>query len=223
MHTLVSVNLILLAGVECTCPPYVSRRRFLQLFRKKSHTFPELKKSVNKNYLFVSTPNTALKRKLNSLEAESNLSLDRLGLKKQLSKRVWNLINREIHPNLVTDQQVVDEDEVKNNFINMLRIWNASIEPQTKGASYSKRKSSYGIDHIDTSNNNSLKHKVRRQIWQWSKITLKNNEEWSDALAKNKIDIDNINIDRVDLSLINVDNLGIQSKILKRTAAWLLK
>lgn len=68
-----------------------------------------------------------------------------------------------------------------------------------------------------------LKRTVRRQIWHWAKGAIKRNEQWSQLAADNNIMLDNINIDKFDISLIDLDALGIESKILKKSIKWLFK
>ncbi|KAJ0174083.1 hypothetical protein K1T71_010229 [Dendrolimus kikuchii] len=97
-----------------------------------------------------------------------------------------------------------------------------SLQPASIRSTPSSERSSLTLNAPEKSRS-SIKRILRKQLWELSKSSIKGSNHWNSLLAKNNIDIDNINIDKIDLSLINVDALGIQNKLLKRTVTWLLK
>lgn len=157
-------------------------------------------------------------------------------LELRLSKKIWQLMSRDMFPNLDDEKQVgkiqVTDAEMRKYIISVIKKYNkkdvkrynAPIVTQTrKGSLKSKSYYDYGKQNDQSDKKRAIKRKVRRQIWQWTKNAIKNNEHWSQILAENHVAIDNINIDEMDLSVIDVDALGIENKLLKRTILWLLK
>nr|XP_053614658.1 uncharacterized protein LOC128677670 [Plodia interpunctella] len=74
-----------------------------------------------------------------------------------------------------------------------------------------------------SSNKNIFKKTLRRSVWQVSKQVMKRNPHWTALLAENQINLDKIKIDNMDLSLINLDALGIENGPLRRSLKWLFK
>ncbi|XP_022834042.1 uncharacterized protein LOC111361845 [Spodoptera litura] len=69
----------------------------------------------------------------------------------------------------------------------------------------------------------TIKYRLRKQLWYWAKNSIKRNKHWTKFLADNNIRLEDIDIDKLDLSLIDVDALGIENKLLKHTILWLFK
>ncbi|KAF9424887.1 hypothetical protein HW555_000188 [Spodoptera exigua] len=88
---------------------------------------------------------------------------------------------------------------------------------QTSTGSLSSNKSS------KSKNTKTIKDRLRKQIWHWAKNSMKRSENWTKFLADNNITLDDISIDKLDHTLIDVDTLGIENKLLKRTVLWLFK
>lgn len=156
-------------------------------------------------------------------------------LELRLSTKIWQLMNRDIFPNLNDEKFAgkihVTDSEMKKYIISVIKKYNKKDikrrfnSPQNTQTRKGNIKSTPFNAKRDESSDKktAIKRKVRRQIWQWTKTAIKNNEHWSQILADNHVAIDNINIDQMDLSVIDVDALGIENKILKRTIVWLLK
>lgn len=128
------------------------------------------------------------------------------------------VLTKEIYPAVVSEKN-------KQTYIDAAKVWKTpapEAEKITKdlpgpSTTQSKRKA------LKVNPARSLKLKVRKKLWDWSKHTLRDNERWSNLFKENAIDVDKINIDKLDLSLINMDALGIENKFVKRTVEWLLK
>lgn len=138
--------------------------------------------------------------------------VDRQSPKPKLKNR--GVVTKEVYPVAVSENN-------KRSFIDALRAWKtppvevkAVLEPGPSKLSSKKERLSPA---------RSLKLKLRKQLWNWSKHTLKGNENFGKLFEENAIDVDKINIDKLDLSLINVDALPIENKLMKRTVEWLLK
>lgn len=144
----------------------------------------------------------------------------------RISKKIWQFVNNSIQTEplnkLNFDDVVVRNYIIKKGNLDKLKNWDSMQKPETS-SSHVQRSNLPEDTQNGNKKKSTLKLKVRRQLWDWSKSAIKGNPHWSSLLAENNIDIENVNIEEVDLGLIDVDELGIENKLLKRTITWLLK
>ncbi|CAH0590211.1 unnamed protein product [Chrysodeixis includens] len=130
----------------------------------------------------------------------------------RLTHKIWHIMNRGYDQKL--ERLHGSDSQIKNHIITVIKDYNAKeIKTQNR-----PRQTQTPKDGVKSCNRtNVIKRRVRKQLWYLAKNAIKNNEHWSTFLAENNIVVDNINIDKFDLSLIDIDALGIENKLLKRT------
>lgn len=134
----------------------------------------------------------------------------------RLSYKIWHIMNRDSK----FDRMHASDSETKKHIISVIKKYNAKELKHFNRP----RQTQTSQESISSGNkSNPIKRRVRKQLWYLAKNAIKNNAHWSTFLAENNIIVDNINIDKFDLSLIDIDALGIENKLLKRTIVWLFK
>nr|XP_021190494.2 uncharacterized protein LOC110376364 isoform X1 [Helicoverpa armigera] len=156
----------------------------------------------------------------------------RQSMEYQINNKIWEILRSDLPIDWDDEKhpcQVNLTDSEMNNYIisviiknnkEELKHCNDPCESQTSKDTISSGR----YRQTDTSDRRKfIKREVRRHLWQWLMVALQNNERWSKFFAENHIALDNINIVDFDLSCIDVDALGIENKLLKRTIALLSK
>lgn len=158
----------------------------------------------------------------NSSDSKQNLEF-------RLSSKIWQLMSRDFFPNLDNEKNAgligVTDSEMKRYIISVIKKYNKKELKRFNHprVTQTSKQSVSSSRHRSRNKRKAIKRRVRRQLWQWVKTAIKNNEHWTKLLEDNNVAIDNINIDKIDLSLIDLDALGIENKLLKRTITWLFK
>lgn len=224
---------ILSTGSEYACPSHnLSPKQSFRFFRKNPGV-KQLSSTSDDAAYEDKTKQTIFKATKRTVVTEPNCSVNHTknpkSLHMRISNKIWQLMNNSIQTGPLSELNFDDVD-VRNYIIkkgqsDKLKSWDSQQEPESSQSGGSKvHRGNLSKDATDKGNKkNTLKRKVRRQIWEWSKSAIKGNSHWSTLLAENDIDIENVNIEELDLGLINVDELKIENKFLKRSILWLLK
>uniref|UniRef100_A0A2H1V5J1 SFRICE_008728 n=1 Tax=Spodoptera frugiperda TaxID=7108 RepID=A0A2H1V5J1_SPOFR len=124
---------------------------------------------------------------------------------------------KHVDPKVETKSYILSIMKKCNNDNKDLKKKSLPRTTQTSAESLSSNKST------KSKGTKTIKHRLRKQIWHWTKNSMKRSEHWSKFLADNNISLENLDIDKLDFSLLDVDALGIENKLLKRTILWLSK
>lgn len=141
-----------------------------------------------------------------------------------LSTKIWQVLSHDLFNSSdedINDKFKATDSEMKNHILSVVRKYNKKESGKNNDLSEETQASEHPSS--SSASKRRMKQAVKRQLWQWAKNAIKNNEHWSKLFAENHIMLDNINIDKLDLSLIDLDALGIENKMLKRTLVWLFK
>ena len=148
-------------------------------------------------------------------KTKSALILKR-SLEPRFSTKIWQILS----PNSGDLIQATDS-VTKKYIISVINRHNRKGKNRVPSQATQTSKETLGSNYENRKT--AIKHALRRPLWQLAKASIKHSEHWSKFLAANNIVLENINIDKFDLSLIDVDALGIENKLLKRTIMWLFK
>ncbi|CAB3234936.1 unnamed protein product [Arctia plantaginis] len=141
-----------------------------------------------------------------------------------LSTKIWQVLSHDLFNSSDDDGDdkfKATDSEMKNHILSVVRKYNK--KEIDKNSQFCDETQTREHPSSSSASKKKMKQAVKRQLWQWAKNAIKNNEHWSKLFAENHIMLDNINIDKLDLSLIDLEALGIENKMLKRTIVWLFK
>lgn len=194
--------------------------------RKKKH----LKKNQDKHSnaekrTRAKSSNSQKRERKHSPDKDKRSSDQKKNLEHRLSNKIWQIISHDLF-RLNNDKYNIQstDSETKNYIISVIKKYNTR-----ELKNFNRPRETQTSTEILTPSSSSgsrkmaIKRRVRKQLWHWAKIAIKNNEHWSTFLADNDIVVENINIDKFDLGLIDLDKLGIENKLLKRSIIWLFK
>ena len=146
--------------------------------------------------------------------------VNKKSLEQRLTTKIWQILSRDMflldHEQFNRQIQATNS-ETKKYIISVIKRCN-NRELQKMYPSILTQTTKEGKDH-----RGAIKCAVRRRLWAVAKASIKHSKHWSQFLAENNIILENINIDKFDLSLIDLEALGIENKMLKRTVTWLFK
>ncbi|CAH0764455.1 unnamed protein product [Diatraea saccharalis] len=167
--------------------------------RRRRSSEPSLSKKVNQP---SSYSKTAIKRSNSpKIKEDSHRDKSKSNLKVKLKNKGQG--TQEVYPvNIVKTRN-------KRSLTDNSKFWQ-TVQPDDYVVETDKSGETVGHSKSEKRRRKPLKVLIRRRVWNMSK----RNSHWKQLLEDNNIDIEKINIDKVDLSLINVDGLGIENKFL---------
>lgn len=160
-----------------------------------------------------------LSERKSALENTVNPPVHKKSLEQRVTTKIWQILTRDmflLDHEKFNNQIQATNSETKKYIISVIKKCNnkelKKLYPSTltQTDKESKRKG-------------AIKCALRRRLWAVAKASIKHSKHWSQFLAENNIIVENINIDKFDLSLIDLEALGIENKVLKRTLTWLFK
>lgn len=145
-------------------------------------------------------------------------------IENRLTTKVWQILSRDIflldHDKFNSQIQATNS-ETKQYIINVIKKCNTKEIKRLNRPKLTQTSKENSFANRYRSKKNAMKIAVRRRVWTLAKASMKRSKHWREFLAENHIIVENINIDKFDLSLIDLEALGIQNKLVKRTVTWL--